>query len=427
MLNLSQLSRNQMIIVGAAAFAVLLIIIAVIMSRDSSQAPPKIALAFWGVEDKSVFSDVFKNYKAVRPNVTVEYRAFREEEYEDALLDALASGKGPDVFMIPAHALGRQKSKLAPSDPARFSLAKLKELFPTVVEQDFASGGQVYALPLYIDTLALIYNPNLLDQAAVVRPPQIWDEVQYLSTVLRKLDERGRLSQSAVALGGSEKSVAHAGDILSLLMMQNGAAMNQGNSAAFANDKGLKAFNFYLQFGASGSPYYTWDESQPNSLDAFASGKTAMILGYHRDLARLKDKSPFSNFRVSAVPQTGETKNFADYWGLAVSRQSKNWRWGWNFVISAATDAGSAKSYAAAAKRPPALRSLIAQKLSDAEYGVFAKQALTARSWPQPDERKVSSALNEAILSVVSGKVDASRALTQAQGEITRLLQAANK
>jgi len=96
-------------------------------------------------------------------------------------------------------------------------------------------------------------------------------------------------------------------------------------------------------------------------------------------------------------------------------------------VISAATDAGSAKSYAAAAKRPPALRSLIAQKLSDAEYGVFAKQALTARSWPQPDERKVSSALNEAILSVTSGKVDASRALTQAQGEITRLLQAANK
>lgn len=52
--------------------------------------------------------------------------------------------------------------------------------------------------------------------------------------------------------------------------------------------------------------------------------------------------------------------------------------------------------------RPPALRTLINQYLDDANLGVFAGQALTARSWVRND-LAVRKIFNEMIESMMAG------------------------
>jgi ABC-type glycerol-3-phosphate transport system substrate-binding protein len=80
-------------------------------------------------------------------------------------------------------------------------------------------------------------------------------------------------------------------------------------------------------------------------------------------------------------------------------------------------------SYLQAAGRPPALRSLIDATLNDPNLGVFARQALTARSWYQADSQKINDIMNSAVKSALTGVASPATALTQAQDRITQLMR----
>lgn len=422
-----QLSQKQIVIIGGIGFLVLIVLVLIFTNLRSSKAPPKVTLNVWGTVDADIIDRFKKGYEAVRKNVEVEYRFLPEAGYEEAVVSALAAGEGPDVFMIPAKSLSRNKNKLYPAPAAQFGLARLRELFPAVVEQDFTDQGKVYALPLYVDTLALFYNRGLLDRASLVRPPQTWEELRDFVPHLRTLDQGGRITQAAVAIGGSKRSVPHAPDILMNLMLQNGLfAFGQASDYSdIASEAGLRAMNSYIQFANSAAPEYTWNDAQPNAYESFGGGKAAMVFGYRKDIIELKRKYPFLDIGVTAMPQAGANPiTYADYWGFAVSRQSGAPEWAWDFILNFTTIPQNATMYVQATGLPPALRSVIGNYLNDVDLGVFARQALTARSWREPDEVKVSEFLNEAISGVLGGRFNSYQALQQAQAKINQLLQA---
>lgn len=438
-----KLSQRQILILAGIVFFVILVFVVIGSSvRHKNTAADQVKLSFWGVESRTVLEKVIQSYKALRPNVEVTYTEVDPAKYDAVLIDALASGEGPDVFYINNRGLPKQLNKLYPVLPTQMSLAGFRSFFPTAVEQDFvsasgspATGGtsQIFALPLYMDTLAMIYNKNLFDQAAIVAPPKTWDD--FLKTVpkLRVLNENGQIVRAAAAIGGSESSVDSAVDLLTLLMLQNGTEMTTKDfsiatffsAGGGVKKPGLSAFNFYLQFANAGSPYYTWNDGQPNSVDDFANGKVAVIFNYKSAVEKIKNKSPYLSFGVSPMPQPSDTEvgvNFSRYWGLTVSKQSKNIGWAWDFAIFAATNRDASKLYLDATGHPPALRSLIAEKIDDPDIGVFAKAALTARSWYDADDKAVSRVLNGAINGVLTGRADSEKALRQAEDQVSQIM-----
>ena len=426
-----QFSKKQILILGGGGALALILIIFIFSNLRPSPTSQEVTLTAWGFEDRNVFEPILQGYKTLRPNVTISYEKIEEVSYEDTLLNALAAGQGPDVFMIRNRALPREKNKLTPVLPQTFTLLNLQEQFPQAVEQDFVSEGEVYALPLFLDSLALIYNKSMFDQAGIVAPPKTWDEFQKIIPSLRVLSPTGQVLKAGAAFGGSEKTVKNGVDIVNLLMLQNGVQMTDEGltTAQFDSPEGrgagVSAFNFYLQFANAGSAYYTWNESQPNSLESFASGKTAMILGYQKNLREMRDKNPFLKAGVATVPQPpgSETAvSYADYIGLAVSKQSRASSWGWDFIIYATTNIDIQRVYLQTTGHPPALRSLITEALSKPEFGVFAKQALTARSWYQADDQKIKEIWNGAITSVLTGQAASDKALRQAEEQVSQLM-----
>ncbi|MEK7212219.1 MAG: extracellular solute-binding protein, partial [Patescibacteria group bacterium] len=249
-----QLSQKQIFVIGAGALLFIIVAVVVFLNMKSTNQPEQASLKLWvPLGNKAYWDEAVKAYGQFRPNVQIEVQEFGAESYEAAVVDALAGGFGPDVFMIHSRALPLVKSRLSPAGATQFSVGRLRQLFPTVVEQDFVSGGQVYALPLYLDTLALLYNRNLFDQAKIIGPPQTWSDFQKVVPYLRTLNTSGQLTRAGAAIGGSEKSVAWAADIVSLIMMQYGAPMTNISSknvafAGQAGSAGYQAFNFYLQF-----------------------------------------------------------------------------------------------------------------------------------------------------------------------------------
>lgn len=426
-----QLTRNQIILIAIGGAIVIAVILAVVFGtrQGAEEAPVSGEITVWGVFDsRTTWDELIAMYNRVRPNVHVRFQLLNSTTYEDGLINALAAGSGPDVFMFHNTWLPKHFSKLRALPSEFFPLSRFRSLFPTVAEQDFAPDGVIYAMPLYIDTLAMLYNRDIFDTAGIALPPATWRDFQAAIPKLRTLDSQGRLVRAAAAIGGSNQSINRGSDIAQLLMLQAGVEMVDATftRATFSATGGTEAVRFYTSFANPADPFYTWDESFGNSLDVFAEGRAAVIFNYAHQIDFLKQKNPFLNFDIAPMPQPAsatQTVNFPSYWGLAVSGQSRNPLTAWDFIAWLTGNEEASRAYLERTNRPPAIRSLIAQYQNHAELGVFARQALTARSWPQIDNRGVDRILSDMISDVISGRTTALRATQEAEAEVSALMR----
>ncbi len=415
------LSKNQLLIVGSVFFVVIitvLIFTGILPGFTQKPFPAPVQLNFMGFDDRRVYQPIIDAFQKLYPHIRVNYQQVDSASYEEVLIDDLAAGRGPDIFMFHNTWLPKHFDKVFPASESQLPLSQLEALFPTVVRQDFAPDGTIYALPLYIDTLALFYNKSIFDDKSIALPPANWLEFQKLVS---------RLPLPAAAIGGSADSIHRATDILSLLFLQSGTPMidSSFSRANFAS-QGLSALNFYLKFSDPKSEFYTWNDSQPFSLAAFADGRLPMMFHYLNQANLLRRSAPFLDFGVALMPQpvtSGPAVNFANYYGLAVSGRTFYPKEAWDFIIFATTNTDASLTYLEGVGQSPALRSLINLNINSADIGVFAKQALTARSWPQIDNKAVENSFSRMIKSVLTGALLPDQALRQSEAEITQLIQ----
>lgn len=431
------LSRSQIIIISSVVFVILFfvgIFTGVLPgSRIFTQKPADVTLTVWGIDDKEFLQSGIVDYEALRTNVMVKYEEINPANYEQKVLNALAAGTGPDVIMFSNSWLLKHFDKIVPVAETQLNKKSLQELFPTVVEQDFAPNDKIYALPLYIDTLALYYNVDTFDKRGIALPPEDWLDFQNLIPKLLGKNSDGSISRAAAAIGGTNDTVDKGSDLLMLLMLQAGAKMTNDDFsvASFAqgvgqSTPGIDALSFYAKFSNPEDIYYTWNESLDYSLDSFANGDTAMVFNYASAKDTIKSKNPFLNFKVAAMPQpAGSDKaiNYPNYWGLAVTKNSQNADWAWDFVLYMAANDMEAEKYLTASNRPPALRVLIKKYAEHPTLGVFAKQALSARSWMQLDADQDTGIFSEMVKSVLNGQLTVNEALFQAERQVTEVMQ----
>lgn len=437
-----------------------------LQSSAVKEASKPIVLNYWRVTDgPDAFAGLISDYRSVHPNITINYRQLRIDEYEKELLNALAEDRGPDIFSINESNLAAYKSKINPlpktttlpvlqtsgtitkettvvlQKNSTVSLKSIHDRFTDQVYQDVIMPDEkeqmrVYGLPLAMDTLALYVNRDLLNAAGVANTPTTWDEFQQDVKKITKIDKTGKLIQSAAALGLA-RNVERATDIVLLLMMQNGsvliddttgrAVFNQvpDNLRARRVNPAAEALRFYTDFANPNTEVYTWNKDMANSLESFILGKTAFFFGYAYQLPLVKARAPKLNLEIVKVPQIvgNPETNFANYWVETVSKKSKYQDASWDFIQFITVDERVQK-YLDVAKKPSALRSLLPKQFDDLELGAFASEVLTAKTWYQGvDIKTAEAALAEMIESVASGGQKAEDAIDFAVQKINQTLQ----
>lgn len=429
------LTHKQILIIAGGVLVVIVIGFVIFLSSRKPASSEQSSLNIWGTDSQKVFNDVMKPYIPTgQTSFQIIYTQIDPANYQSKILSALAAGDGPDIFEISNRELPEWQNVLAPlpaSLATEFNAVTLQNDFPNVVQQDFTSNGNLYALPFSIDTLAMIYNQDLFNSAGITTPPKTWDDFLTDVPKLRVLNSGGQITQAAAALGGSQTSIVNAPDLLYLLMLQNGTQMTNSTysaatftSGGSAGDTGLAAFNFYLQFSNSGSPYYTWNDAMGDAVQSFVQGKTAVLFDYASSLATIKAQAPFLNVGVAPMPQaTGATVlvNYPNYMGLAVAKYGRVVP-AWQFVLNLTTIPANEKVYTDETGEPPALRGQIATEGTDPIMSVFAAQALTARSWHEVNDTTIDQVMNTAILNVLNGSSDSATALTNAQSSINNII-----
>lgn len=428
------ISPRRIVVIGAVALifvGFILVISGVIPGTrrvTPGDVPVKGTLTVWGVnESDSSFQMILSGFNSFK-GLTLIYKDFPTlEEYETALLEALATGTGPDIFMIRNDMLPKYENKLSPLLATTMSPYRLSELFPKVVGKDFVSNGQIYALPLSLDTLALFYNRDLFSQHSSFAPAT-WDDFVALIPKLTTYGPGRLILSPAAAIGGSLKNMENAPDLLYLLMVQNKAAQSavETENPTLSSVESVQALNFYTQFANAGSAAYTWNGTFPNDLELFASGKLPMWFGYASAIPDIKARAPFLDFRVAPVPQlkgTSRKATFPRYFGFGVSKQSFNQTLAWDFIRQLTTEPDNVRTYVKNTGRPPALFSVMGEYTENPELSIFMDQEFTADSWIRGNPLLSSGYVSSMIESVNGGSQTPDQAAQEAQGKINAMLE----
>ncbi len=398
------------------------------VSKEVAQASKPFTLKYWRVfDDSDTISDAINAYRALHPNVTISYRKLRYDEYQKAVLDALAEDKGPDIFSLHNTWIREWQPRLVAAPPVvtvpfREIQGTIKKEAVTVLRQlpgpsikslandfvDVVSGDvvipteqadpraplvpKIYGLPLSVDTMVMYYNRDILNASGITQPATHWREFQEQVKKITKLDEVGTIIQSAAAIGTAD-NVERSTDILSVLMMQNGTQMADENGMATFDrytpetsgqplTPGAAALVFYHDFANPEKEVYTWNDKMPGSLEAFAEGRVAYFFGYAYHLPAIRAMSPKLNFAIAGFPQIEGNKpiNYANYWVEVVSKKTLHRDEAWDFV-QFLTKAEMAQRYLTKTNKPTALRSLVNGQLESLDLSVFASQVPTSKSW----------------------------------------------
>lgn len=430
------MQRKKILIIAGGIAVVLIILLAVGLRKDLNPEPA--SLEVWAVYDsREAWGEFIDSYQKENKHISIDFKVKSFNNYEEELIDAFAAGEGPDIFYFHNTWLPKHKSKLNPMPQSEeFITARdFENTFMDTAHVDFVDESKIYALPLYIDTLALYYNKNLLSTAGISSPPTTWSKFIEDVEALTKRDQWGNITQSGAAIGTAE-NINRSTDILFLLMLQTGTKMtdDNNNKAVFNQasylekesfSPGKEALRFYTDFANPNKRAYCWNRQMSYSIDAFYQGKAAMMINYSHHIQTIKDKASYFDFDVASIPQIADREfdvNYPNYWGLAVSKTSKHSLAAWK-LISVFTQQQNLQNYLEKAQRPTSRRDLVEWQAKDPYLGIFARQALTARSWYQADSQAIEQIFASMVQSVVVGETKIEQAINKAADQVSALMK----
>lgn len=383
------------------------------------------SVVIWGTLDKSLMSEFFNELRNKNDSFkNVSYVQISEDNFDQQLAEALSSGKGPDVFILPQHSILRHEDKIITVPYDSYSLRDFKNKFIEEGELYLNNEG-IVAFPLIIDPLVMYWNRDIFSNVGIAIPPKTWEEFFSLSHKITKKDDNLNIFRSAVSFG-EFKNVAHAKEIISMLVMQTGNSITQrsGNriDVSLDSESTEEAIDFFTQFSNPVKSVYTWNRSLPSSEKYFISGDLALYFGFASELEGLQKKNPNLNFDVTNVPQTtsGSGATFGSMYALAITKSSQNMASAFN-VVKMMVDEDSLASLSDLSNLPPVSRNLLSKETNDPYLEIFNNSALLSKAWLDPNNSETNPIFSEMIESVISGRKTIKNAVQSANAEINEL------
>ena len=407
---------------------------------DSAIAEAQGNVEIWGsFPDSGGLSKMINDFNdTYKGSFSISYQYHDPKTFDSDIVEALASGKGPDVLLLPDDLILRHSDKI--------DMIPYSSVPPGVFSANFIQAAEIYmrddglvALPFAIDPIVMYWNRDIFTNASITQPPQYWDEFLTMTPKLTKQNSKtSDITQSAIAFG-EFVNVDHAKDILAMLFLQVGnpivkfikghpvaevAVTNDSNKFVVDQDV-VSALRFFMDFSNPVKSIYTWSRAKSNSQDEFINGNLAVLFDFASAYNNIAEKNPHLNFAVAQVPQPRGTKaevTFARVHGLAVLKSSRNKKTAFIAVQRLLVDKNAAKDFASAYNLPPVRRDLLANKPNDAALAVFYDAAIRSRTWLDPKPETTDKAFKNMVESISSGRQDVDAAVSQLNSELIAAL-----
>lgn len=399
-------------------------------------------ITFWGILPSQVMKDFVANALSAYPDVHVNYVQKDPLTLQSDLVNALASGTGPDLVMVtPADVIANKDRLLA----IPYTSLPLQTFQNTFVDQAalFTRTDGVVAIPLLIDPMVMYYNRDLLTSSFTVKAPSTWDEVATLNQQLTKQDDGGTLSVETIGMGTFD-NINHAKDLLAMITLQAGGTIvgtdpNTGNYvstlSAGSRNEGYPfaiALGLYTSFANSKDPvHYSWNASLPKDTNQFIAGTLGLYFGYGSELATLRKKNPNLNFDVTMVPQSARRSTKVTYGkmiGLAIPKMSKSVGLS-VLVANRLAQKDALQMYLDRdATLAPARKDMLAEiPEGDAIRTLIYRSAIISKSFLDPDATQTAIVFKKFIDQINAGLTNPESSITAADSLMNAILSKVQK
>src|ERR1700744_592054 len=252
-------------------------------SSGSKTASIQIWEGYTGPE-ATEFSKLIKQYEKENPGEKVSSLYVNNDNTLQKVTTAVQGGSPPDI----AYLYGSWAPNVA-------TIPKVVDLTQVVKQSsvnwnDFYVGerdgatvnGEVIGIPALVDTLAVVYNNQLLPAPHLPVPSPTWTWSQFVSDAQKLTDASKKQFGTAYVTPGSEDTVWH---WEALLWEAGGSLLTPDNKkAAFDSAAGLASLNTLRTMSVSDKSMYL-DPTDSAYANLFNSGKIGMLVTGPWDLA----------------------------------------------------------------------------------------------------------------------------------------------
>ena len=381
------MKKNKIIFFAVVAVIIFVMFVTIavlvhIKPKDTKKgASATDAISVWIVGDETAgFSDIISAFKKKNPTykkAEIAITSFASyEDYEKVLINVIADGHSPDIFVVHNNgggALLTSKTQSIPDSIIKVDgfLKSFNKVFDELVTEekgtDPKSGEPVIVqgirgIPVGFETLGLYYNYKLVKNI-----PTLWSDIDH------EIDADAKADYATMGMGLGGRYVAHASDILSLLLLQSGA-----DTYEKVNDPtiGVGAISGYPGYASDQKNAFAQFKDKMDSLyltnvDLFARGQVGMILGYPSTLTLIDQAIKRAGadqdltdrlLRAAPIPQVSakgdSAVNLVNYSYFALSKYANNPDLAVAFLSYLATSEAQAKFVDAYPYYIPALSEL---------------------------------------------------------------------
>ena len=392
------------------------------------------SVTIWGTLDGNTVNTMLGTLRSSdKTFAAVKYVQKDAATYDSDLVNAMASGQGPDLFLVSQDEAASFANKITPVPYSAVSQAQFTNSF--IDEgQIFLTPSGALALPLTVDPLVMYWNHDLFASAGIAQPPAYWSDFLTIAPKLTSLDASKNVHQSAVALG-TWKNVDHAKQILSALFMQAGDPIvtraSDGSlvpvfGATPANapaNPAESALRFYTEFADPGKTTYSWNNALPGSASAFVEGSVGAYFGFASEYATIAARNPNLSFGVATLPQlegNAAHLTFGQITGVAISRTAANPS-GALQVAEHLTGQAAVSALAQQIFLPPVRRDVVLDTSGNAAAATFVQSSLIARAWLDPSPAGTDTVFQNMVNEVLSGAQQPASAIAEASQALSRV------
>lgn len=402
------------------------LVVRVMGTGNTALVGTKGEIVWWGVSlEEDEVDSVISDFESQNSGISITYVKQSENEYRERLTNALASGKGPDIFEIHNSWLPMYRSDLSVLPSSVMSTEEYKSNFYPVYTADLTTSKGIVGIPLEYDALTLYVNEAIFS-SALRTPPKTWNDVKILVdpvSGLTQKDEDNRIIQSGIALGLTE-NIEYWPEIFALMMYQNNA-----NFADVSSQKMKDVVTFYNYFSKVGA----WDSTLPKSISAFAKERSAMIFAPAREAEAILQESPNIRFKTYPLPQlekeisTQPDYSYATYRVQSVWSRSTNAENAWKFLTFASEPASLQKMNLVRKEKGKIPRAyprptLNQEFVNDPILGSVVALAQSAKSWYLYDKTNDGRTGLNTVLRATYGKIISGTKAEDLQVEVTKTL-----
>lgn len=250
----------------------------------------------WRTEDVKAYNKIFDEFEAEHEDITVEFKAFTNTEYDTILATGLTEGQGPDVAQVRAYGALQplcQADRLTALDDVDVSAIDDEVLEGARCQDD----GKLYGVPFATQAVAVYYNKAIFDEHGL-EEPTTW---QQLIDAADTLDQAGVTPFATTGKDTWMLPLVH--DVFAATRYGGSdfqQAVQSGDTDFTDPDyvaslEVMKDLQPYFPDDVAGVDYVT-------SQTLFTSGKAAMFPGGSFELAFFQEQNPDLEMGVFAAP-----------------------------------------------------------------------------------------------------------------------------